>query len=282
MSVGFSHVKDIANAIRSRWQVAPSVGLILGSGLGDLASHIQHPSVFPYAELPHLKPSTALGHAGQFVGGMLGDQPVIAMQGRFHSYEGHAADAVALPVRVMHALGATTLLVSNAAGGVNPNFRVGDIMVIDDHLNLMFRNPLVGANDPKLGERWPDMSSPYDRELTEIAFAVARERGFRCHRGVYVGMLGPTYETRAEYRMVRRIGGDAAGMSTVPEVIVASQLGLRVLGLSVITNACSPDQLATTTGDEVIAAATAASKHLLAIVERCLAVLGSITEGPRS
>ncbi len=179
----------------------------------------------------------------------------------------------ALPVRVMHALGADVLVVSNAAGGLNPHYRVGDVMVIDDHVNLIFRNPLVGTNDPRLGPRWPDMSRPYDQNLADEALGIARRNDFVCHRGIYVGMLGPTYETRAEYRMVRRLGGDAVGMSTVPEVIVAVQLGMRVLGLSTVTNACAPDQLGETTGEQVIAAAAAASNKLQTIVEGVVSAL---------
>ena len=267
MTVGTEHVVDITAAVRHRWPHEPTLGIILGSGLGGLADRIENAVVIDYADLPHLPGSTAIGHAGRLVCGSLAGVSLVAMQGRFHAYEGHAIDQVALPVRVMHALGAASLFVSNAAGGVNPGFRVGDIMVIDDHINLLFLNPLVGANDPQLGPRWPDMSSPYDASFATQAEQIARQHDFVCHRGVYVGMLGPTYETRAEYRMIRRLGGDAAGMSTVPEVIVATQLGMRVLGLSTITNACSPDQLGETSGEEVVAAAAAASGRLMTIVE---------------
>lgn len=247
------------------------MGIILGSGLGGLASRIIDPVPIDYGELPNFAVSTALGHEGQLVCGWLRGFPVIAMQGRLHAYEGHPIDRVAFPVRVMHSLGAEMLIVSNAAGGLHPQFKVGDVMVIDDHINLMFRNPLVGANDPRLGPRWPDMSSPYDRGLAEQALAIARRKDFVCRRGVYVGMLGPTYETRAEYRLLRRIGGDAVGMSTVPEVIVAAQLGMRVLGLSAITNVCTPDQLGVTSGEAVVAAAAGASERLRTLVEGVIA-----------
>lgn len=276
----FAQVASVSAAVQDRWPIAPRAAIVLGSGLGGLAEQITEATVIDYADLPHLPQSTALGHAGRFVCGSLQGVPVIAMQGRFHAYEGHAIEQVAFPVRVMHALGAEVLVVSNAAGGLHPQYRVGDVMVIDDHLNLMFRNPLVGANDPRLGPRWPDMSAPYDAALADHAQSIARKENFVCHRGVYVGMLGPTYETRAEYRMARRLGGDVVGMSTVPEVIVAVQLGMRVLGLSIVTNACSPDQLGETTGEQVVAAAANASKKVMTIVEGVLARLSD--ELPRT
>jgi purine-nucleoside phosphorylase len=270
MTDTLTQVADVVAAVEDHWAISPKVGIILGSGLGGLADRIANSVTIDYSALPHLPRSTAIGHAGRLVCGTLVGVPVIAMQGRFHAYEGHSIHQVAIPVRVMHALGASTLVVSNAAGGLNPAYQVGDIMVIDDHLNLILRNPLVGENDPRLGPRWPDMSAPYDRQLASLAQQVARRNDFICHRGVYVGMLGPTYETRGEYRMVRRIGGDVVGMSTVPEVIVAVQLGMRVLGLSTVTNACSPDQLGETSGEQVIAAAAGASEKLMTIVEGVL------------
>jgi purine-nucleoside phosphorylase len=188
------------------------------------------------------------------------------MQGRFHCYEGYSAERATFPVRVMKALGARLLIVSNAAGGLDPRFAVGDVMVIDDHINLLNRSPLVGMNDDRLGPRFPDMSAPYDRRLGDLALAIARRHNFVCHRGVYVAMLGPTYETRAEIRMLRHFGGHAVGMSTVPEVIVAMHAGMRVLGLSTITNVCSPDAPHSTSGDEVVAAAETAREKLRAIV----------------
>ncbi len=220
---------------------------------------------FAYADLPHFPRSTAIGHAGRLLLGRFNGQSVAVMQGRFHLYEGWTPEQTARPVRVLRALGARSLLVTNAAGGLHPSMRVGDLMVIDDHINLMLRNPLVGPNEDELGPRFPDMSRPYDREYGELALAVARRNDFVCHRGVYVGMLGPTYETRAEYRMLRRLGADAAGMSTVPEVIAAVQAGMRVLGVSTITNVCSPDKLGETSGQEVVDAASGASAKLLAI-----------------
>jgi purine-nucleoside phosphorylase len=194
------------------------------------------------------------------------------MQGRFHLYEGYTAQQVTFPVRVMQRLGIETLVLTNAAGGLNPGYERGDVMVIDDHVNLMFRNPLIGINDDELGPRFPDMSVPYDRELTEIALATARRHDFVCHRGVYVGMLGPTYETRAEYRLARRLGGDAVGMSTVPEVIAARHGGLRVLGITTITNICSPDKLGTTTGQDVIDVAESAASKVGQLIEGVLQI----------
>jgi purine-nucleoside phosphorylase len=258
--------------IRSRWSGAPKVGIILGSGLGSLADEIAERVAIPYAEIPHFAQSTAIGHAGRLCCGKLAGHEVVAMQGRFHLYEGHPPQRAAYPIYVMQKLGVETLIVSNAAGGVNPHYAVGDLMAIDDHVNMMFQNPLVGVNDEALGPRFPDMSAPYDRQLLATAEVVARQAGFRLHRGVYVGMLGPTYETRGEYRLVRRLG-DAAGMSTVPEVIAARHCGLRVLGVSTITNVCSPDQLGETSGEAVVHAADAAAGKLLTLVK---GVLGTI------
>jgi purine-nucleoside phosphorylase len=255
----------VRGAIGSR---SPRAAIILGSGLGGLADRLTDSVAIPYSEIPHFPRSTAQGHAGRLVVGDLpgADATVVAMQGRFHLYEGWSPRDAALPVYVLRALGAGTLCVTNAAGGINPTFKVGDVMLIDDHINLMFRNPLVGVNDDRLGARFPDMSAPYDRELLDVGEQAARRGGFAAPRGVYVGMLGPTYETRAEYRMLRSLGGDAAGMSTVPEVVAARHAGMRVFGVSTITNECSPDALGETTHDDVIAAAASAGEKLLALV----------------
>lgn len=253
---------------------SPSVGVILGSGLGGLAERIDDAVGLPYEGLPHFPRSTAAGHAGRLIVGTLRGtgRTVLAMQGRFHLYEGWDAQQAAFPVWVMRRLGIETIVVSNAAGGLDPSYAVGDVMLIEDHINYMFRNPLLGVNDDSLGPRFPDMSAPYDAALMAVAESTARREGFVLPRGVYVGMLGPTYETRAEYRMCRRLGGDAAGMSTVPEVIAARHAGMRVLGLSTITNACSPDQLGETTHEEVVEAAASAGEKLRVIVE---SVVGS-------
>jgi len=256
-----------ATAIRKQWQPEPTWGIVLGSGLGRLAEEIDAEATFNYADLPHFPQSTAIGHAGRMVCGQLAGARVIAMQGRFHLYEGWSAEQASFPIRVMRALGAESLILSNAAGGINPQYRVGDIMAIEDQLNLMFRNPLVGVNDDQLGPRFPDMSAPYCPQLIDTALATARQNGFACHRGTYAGMLGPTYETRAEYRMVRSIGCDVVGMSTVPEVIAAVHAGMRVAGFSAVTNVCSPDMLGETSGDEVVKAADGASAKLATLVK---------------
>lgn len=261
-----AQIAESAKFVRSRWSGSPKAGIILGSGLGAVADEIETEAAIEYGEIPNFLRSTAVGHMGRLLCGRLVGVPVVAMQGRFHCYEGYSAERATFPVRVMKALGIELLVVSNAAGGLNPNFAAGDVMVIDDHINLLNRNPLVGINDDNLGPRFPDMSAPYDRRLSDQAFAIARRADFTCHRGVYIAMLGPTYETRAEIRMLRYIGGDAVGMSTVPEAIIAAHAGLRVLGLSTITNVCSPDTPHTTSGDEVVATANAARDKLKAIV----------------
>ena len=261
-----AQIDESAKFVRSRWQASPKAGIILGSGLGAVADEIETEAAIDYGEIPNFLRSTAVGHKGRLLCGRLAGVPVVAMQGRFHCYEGYSAERATFPVRVTKALGIELLIVSNAAGGLNPNYAAGDVMVIDDHINLLNRNPLVGVNDDKPGPRFPDMSSPYDQRLSDRALAIARRADFACHRGVYIAMLGPTYETRAEVRMLRYIGGDAVGMSTVPEAIVAAHAGLRVLGLSTITNVCSPDTPHTTSGEEVVATANAARDKLKAIV----------------
>ncbi|TWU25598.1 purine-nucleoside phosphorylase [Bythopirellula polymerisocia] len=262
-----------AAAVRERWDSTPSVGIILGSGLGGLADKIVVEQTFDYAEIPHFPRTTALGHKGRLICGRLADVPVVAFQGRFHLYEGYTAQQAAQPARLSRALGADTLIVSNAAGGVNPRYAVGDVMVIDDQINFLFDNPLIGVNDDKLGPRFPDMSSPYDRDLMEIAAEAARRNNFVLHRGVYLAMLGPTYETRAEYRLARHLGADAVGMSTVPEVIAARHADMRVLGLSTITNVGSPDAPSGTSGHDVINAAQSATHKLTEIVQSVVASL---------
>jgi purine-nucleoside phosphorylase len=260
------YINESTASIRTRWSERPRVGIILGSGLGSVGDAIEKAAAIDYGDVPHFLQSTAVGHRGRLLCGRLSGVPVIAMQGRFHCYEGYSAAEATFPVRVMKALGIELLVVSNAAGGLNPDFAAGDVMVIDDHINLLNRNPLVGINDDRLGPRFPDMSAPYDRGLGDRALAIARRHDFVCHRGVYIAVLGPTYETRAEIRMLRYIGGDAVGMSTVPEVIVAAHTGIRVLGISTITNVCSPDVPHQTSGEEVVATAETARDKLQAIV----------------
>lgn len=262
-----------AAAVRERWDATPRAGIMLGSGLAGLADTIAVEQSFEYSEIPHFPRTTALGHKGRLVCGRLAGVPVIAFQGRFHLYEGYSAQQAAQPARLTCALGADTLIVSNAAGGVHPRYAVGDVMLIDDHINFLFDNPLIGVNDDDLGPRFPDMSSPYDGKLMEIAAEVARRENFVLHRGVYLAMLGPTYETRAEYRLARHLGADVVGMSTVPEVIAARHADMRVLGLSTITNVGSPDAPSGTSGHDVIAAANTATHKLTKIVQGVVASL---------
>lgn len=222
--------------IQKRAAQSPKIGLVLGSGLGVLAEQMTRAVKIPYGDIPSFPISTVPGHAGQLVLGKLGGNDVVTMQGRFHYYEGYALSEVTFPVRVMHELGVETVIVTNAAGGINESFESGDLMLIRDHINFTFRNPLIGRNEPEWGARFPDMSEAYDRTLRKLAREVASEQGIRLQEGVYAGVTGPSYETPAEIRMLRTLGGDAVGMSTVPEVIVARHMGMRVLGISCITN----------------------------------------------
>ncbi|PGT83738.1 purine-nucleoside phosphorylase [Bacillus sp. AFS040349] len=229
-------IKEAANYLTSKYSEQPTIGLILGSGLGVLADEIENPVKIPYNEIPNFPVSTVEGHAGQLVFGSLKGKKVVAMQGRFHFYEGYSLDKVTAPVRVMKELGVQTLIVTNAAGGVNENFQAGDLMLISDHINNMGTNPLIGPNDSDMGPRFPDMSESYDKQLRELARGIASELHIKLQEGVYVGNTGPSYETPAEVRALRILGGDAVGMSTVPEVIVARHTGLKVLGISCISN----------------------------------------------
>ncbi|MFD2214161.1 purine-nucleoside phosphorylase [Metabacillus endolithicus] len=229
-------IKEAANYLTSKYSEQPTIGLILGSGLGVLADEIENPVKIPYNEIPNFPVSTVEGHAGQLVFGSLKGKNVVAMQGRFHFYEGYSLDKVTAPVRVMKELGVQTLIVTNAAGGVNENFQAGDLMLISDHINNMGTNPLIGPNDSDMGPRFPDMSESYDKQLRELARGIANELHIKLQEGVYVGNTGPSYETPAEVRALRILGGDAVGMSTVPEVIVARHTGLKVLGISCISN----------------------------------------------
>jgi purine-nucleoside phosphorylase len=229
-------IKESSQYILGRIQKVPNVAVILGSGLGMLAEELQNPLAIPYEEIPHFPISTVHGHIGQLVVGELNGKKILAMQGRFHYYEGYSLQSVTFPVRVMAALGIKTLIVTNAAGGVNTSFMPGDLMLIEDHLNFAFQNPLIGANDNSLGERFPDMSNAYGKDLQQLAHAVAATLGIDLKKGVYAWMSGPSYETPAEIRMLRILGVDAVGMSTVPEVVVAAHNGLGVLGISCISN----------------------------------------------
>ena len=256
-----------AGAIRARSTVQPRIGIILGTGLGGLAARIQVEAEIPYEEIPGFPLSTVETHTGRLLLGTLGGKPVVAMQGRFHRYEGYTLQQVTFPVRVMRALGADTLLVSNACGGMHPFWAPGDLVLIADHINLLGDNPLIGPNADELGPRFPDMSQPYDLALQKLAVEVALERGITLRRGVYVAVPGPNLETRAEYRMLRVMGADVVGMSTVPEVIVAIHGGMRVMGISIITDQCLPDALEPANIEHIIATAGRAEPHLTALVE---------------
>jgi purine-nucleoside phosphorylase len=259
-------VQRAANVVRARWPHKPDVVVILGTGLGGLADAIEKPTIIEYPQIPDFPVSTVESHAGRLLCGTLAGKRVVAMQGRFHRYEGYTLQQVTFPVRVLRELGATTLVVSNACGVVRPDWKPGDLMLIADHINLLGDNPLIGPNDDRLGPRFPDMSAPYDEALRAIARDVARQQKITLREGVYVAVSGPNLETRAEYRMVRELGADVVGMSTVPEVIVAVHGGLRVLGISVITDAAVPETLEATTLEQVVAAAKAAEPSLTALV----------------
>jgi len=264
------HATERINAavqvIRQRFTATPDVALVLGTGLGALAAQIETDAVIDYADIPNFPLSTVESHAGRLLCGRLGGRTVVAMQGRFHRYEGYSLQQVTFPVRVLRALGATTLVVSNACGGMHPLWAPGDLMLIADHINLLGDNPLVGANDEALGPRFPDMSEPYDARLRTLAREVAREQGLVLREGVYVAVAGPSLETRAEYRMLRGLGADVVGMSTVPEVIVAVHGGMRVLGVSIITDQCLPDALEPATVERIIATAREAEPRLTTLV----------------
>lgn len=257
-------------AIRARYTGAPKAAIILGTGLGALGREIELETSIDYTEIPGFPLSTVESHRGRLLFGTLGGKPVVAMQGRFHRYEGYSLQAVSFPVRVMHALGARTLVVSNACGVMNPLWDKGELMLIADHINLLGDSPLVGPNDDALGPRFPDMSEPYDAELRAIARDVAVKAKLVLREGVYVAVTGPNLETRAEYRMLRSAGADVVGMSTVPEVIVAVHAGMRVLGISILTDRCLPDALEPATVEEIIATAARAEPQLTTLVRGVL------------
>jgi purine-nucleoside phosphorylase len=264
----FDQIQEARKVIEGRWKGRPTIGIILGTGLGALAKEIQAEATFPYGQLPHFPQSTVLGHAGELVCGKYAGKTVVAMSGRFHAYEGYPLQQITFPVRVMKALGCNVLIVSNACGGLNPQFAKGDIMAIEDHINLMGDNPLIGPNDERLGDRFPDLSQPYDKDLLALARKAALEEKVVCHQGVYVAVSGPTLETRAEYRFLRTIGSDVVGMSTVPEVIVAVHGKMKALGFSVITDMCLPDALQPVSHEEIVAVANEAEKKLSRVVKR--------------
>lgn len=266
----WEHVQEASRTVRSKWSDTPTVGLVLGTGLGALAREIASATNIPYPEIPYFPRSTVESHKGQLVCGTLVGHSVIAMEGRFHAYEGYTASQVTFPIRVMKELGCKLLVVSNAAGGLNPQFEKGDLIVIEDHINLMGINPLIGPNDDRLGPRFPDMIEPYDRQLQDLALRVALEQNIVAHRGVYAAVTGPNLETRAEYRFLRAIGADVIGMSTIPEVLVAVHAGLKVLGFSIATDMCLPDALEPVKIEEILAVANQAEAKLRTIVKGVL------------
>ena len=251
-STVMEELRESVDYIKDKIEFEPELALILGSGLGVLAQEIENKVEITYDEIPNFPTSTVEGHASQLVIGTLEDKKVVTMQGRFHYYEGYEMSFITFPVRVMKLLGADKLIVTNSAGGANRNFNVGDLMLINDHLNLMGTNPLIGPNQKELGTRFPDMSEAYSNQLIKLAEEVAEEQGLGLRKGVYAGMSGPSYETPAEVRMVNKLGGDAVGMSTVPEVIVANHAGLEVLGISCITNMAAGILAQPLSHDEVI------------------------------
>lgn len=269
-----AQIAEAVAVISARTTLRPQVGIILGTGLGALAKEIEIQASVDYADVPHLPKSTVETHHGKMHFGLLAGKRVVAFQGRFHLYEGYSAQQVSFPVRIMKALGCTHLLVSNAAGGMNRAYRPGDLVVIEDHVNLQGSNPLVGVNDDELGPRWPDMSEPYDQKLVDLALDLAAEWGIRAHKGVYVAVTGPNLETRAEYRWLSQFA-DVVGMSTVPEVIAAVHGGMKVLGISVVTDECVADRLKAADIREIIRVAGEAEPKLTRLMAGVIQRLGA-------
>lgn len=268
LETGFDALDQIASWLKARYPHQPEIALILGSGLGSIADHLEDAVAIDYHEIPNFPVSTVEGHAGRLVFGKLEGRQVVAMQGRFHYYEGWSLDEVTLPVRVFWRLGAKALIVTNSSGGINPDFRPGDLMLICDHLNLTGQNPLRGHNDSRFGPRFPDMTEAYDFEFRRQAMSAAKDLKMDLYTGIYAGLQGPSYETPAEIRMLRRLGGDAVGMSTVPEVIIANHCGMRVLGISCITNMAAGISDQKLTHDEVTLTAAMARERFTSLIHR--------------
>ncbi len=273
MTATFEMIRESIEFIASKTDCKPEYGIILGTGLGRLADAIKADCTISYEQIPHFPVSTVETHAGKLIFGTLSGKKVVAMQGRFHYYEGYSMQQIVFPVRVMKFMGVNTLIVSNACGGINPHFEPGTIMAITDHINLLGDNPLIGSNDNRIGPRFPDMSEPYSKKLLELVHSVALKNGIRLERGVYASMSGPSLETRAEYRMLKIIGADVVGMSTVPEVIAAVHAGLKVLGLSVVTDSCLPDALEPVDIKKIIAVADKAEPVLVKLIQKVLEAL---------
>ncbi len=264
-------IDDCLAAVRRRWTATPRVGIVLGTGLGGFVSQIQIEAAFERENLPRFPAATAMSHRGRLVCGRIGDLPIVAMEGRFHVYEGHSLDLITLPIRLMRALGIELLILTNASGGLNPDFGVGDIVMLTDHMNFMGINPLVGPNDDRFGPRFPDISETYSQHWRNVAASVASESGILLRQGVYVGVTGPNYETKAEIRFFRMAGADVIGMSTVPEALVAAHASLPVLGFSVVTNECLAPNTTPVRGEDVVAVANAAADRLQKLL---LGILG--------
>ena len=271
MTTLFDRIAEATSAVREKWTGHPAVGIVLGTGLGAFAEGIADRTEIRYEDIPHFPRSTAPSHKGQFVCGTLGGKTVVAMEGRFHAYEGYSMAQITFPVRVLKALGCGALIATNACGGLNPQYARGDIMLMDDHINLLGDNPLIGPNDDRLGERFPDMCFAYDRDLLALGRSVALEHRIPIQQGVYAAVTGPNLETRAEYRFLRAIGADVVGMSTVPEVIVGVHSKMRNFGLSVVTDMCLPDALHPVSLPEILEAAREAEPRLRTLIRELVA-----------
>jgi len=273
MSDLLKKIEETVSYIRQKITHSPHIGIVLGSGLGNFTGELEIELEVPYESIPNFPVSTVQGHKGRLVFGKIGDKHVVVMAGRFHFYEGYTMQEVVFPIRVLKYLGIRTLILSNAAGGVNKDFKVGDLMIISDHISQFMENPLVGKNEDALGPRFPDMNEPYSFTLIAKAKEIASALDIHVHEGVYVGVTGPTFETRSEYRMVHAIGGDAVGMSTVPEVIAAAHMGLPVFAMSVITDLGPPENTHAVSHEEVLKAAKEAEPKMTAIVKQLIQVI---------
>lgn len=266
-----NRIKESVDYIQSKTGFNPEVGIVLGSGLGGLVNEVEVEHSLSYSDIPNFPVSTVHGHGSKLLLGKLNGVKVAVMQGRFHFYEGYSMQDVAFPIRVLKYLGINRLFLSNASGGMNPNYQVGDLMIIDDHINLMGTNPLIGPNNDELGPRFPDMSAPYDPTLVKAAMEIAKSKNYRCHVGVYAAVTGPTYETRAEYKYIRTIGADCVGMSTIPEVIVARHMGLPVFAISIITDMGGLEDVQIITHEEVLKVAQAAEIKMTSLIRELIA-----------
>jgi purine-nucleoside phosphorylase len=264
------HINETLLFIHKNYKLDCEVGVVLGTGLGDLVREIEVSMELSYQDIPHFPVSTVESHAGKLIFGRLAGKQVVAMQGRFHYYEGYTMQQITFPIRVMKFLGIKTLVISNAAGGMNPLYRKGDIMIMDDHINLLGDNPLIGPNNDELGPRFPDMSEPYSKRLIELAEQIALQEQMKLQRGIYVAVSGPNLETRAEYRFLRGIGADVVGMSTIPEVIIARHMGIEVFGISVVTDECFPDALQPADVPDIIRTANEAQPRLTLLMKRLI------------